>query len=264
MSAPFTVLIPARYGASRLPGKPLLLLDDRPMIAHVCARARESGAARVVVATDDARIAAAVPRDLAEVCLTATDHDSGSSRLAEATTRLDLDADAVVVNLQGDEPLLPGVLLDQVADLLLADRQAVAATLQTPITQWHELFDPNCVKVVSDQRGRALLFSRAPLPWHRQQFAALPDRFGADAAPPAAGIWFRHLGIYAYRAGYLRRYVTLPPAPLEALESLEQLRILWHGDAIRIATAVATPGPGVDTADDLARVRAQLAAGRGG
>lgn len=249
----FFVLIPARYASTRLPGKPLLAIGGRPMIEHVYRSAVHSGAQRVVVATDDGRIAAAVEGFGGEVCLTSPDHRSGTERLAEAAARLALPAEAVVVNVQGDEPMMPPGLIRQVAEVLEADAQADVSTLCTPIDQAADLFDPNVVKVVSDARGRALYFSRAPIPWCRDAFAA------STAVLPPNVRHFRHLGIYGYRVGYLPRYVALAACELEQGESLEQLRVLWHGGRIAVAQALERSGPGVDTEHDLARVRALYA-----
>ena len=255
----FHVIIPARYASTRLPGKPLLLIGDKPMLQHVYERALACGAASVVVATDDARIVEAVEKFGGQVCITAADHQSGTERLAEAAGQLQLPDEAVVVNLQGDEPLMPPELLQQVAALLEGDHEgdhgAEMATLCTRIHTAAELFDPHVVKVICDRNGRALYFSRAVIPWDRDAFAITTEEL------PAAALHFRHLGIYAYRVGFLKRYVTLAPCELERMESLEQLRVLWHGGAIQVAEASHLPGPGVDTAADLQRVRALLASG---
>jgi 3-deoxy-manno-octulosonate cytidylyltransferase (CMP-KDO synthetase) len=244
----FHVIIPARYASTRLPGKPLLLIGDKPMLQHVYERALACGAASVVVATDDMRIADAVAEFGGEVCLTAAHHQSGTERLAETAQQLQLPDDAIVVNLQGDEPLMPPELLHQVAALLQGDHGADMATLCTRIHTAAELFDPHVVKVISDRHGKALYFSRAVIPWDRDAFAVTTEEL------PASAVHFRHLGIYAYRVGYLKSYVTLEPCELERMESLEQLRVLWHGGAIQVAEASRVPGPGVDTAADLQRV----------
>ncbi len=253
--APFTVVIPARYAASRLPGKPLAELAGEPLIRHVYRRACESGAQRVVVATDDERIAAACRGFGAAVALTRGDHATGTDRIAEVVAAEGLDDEALVVNLQGDEPLMPPALLGLAASRLAADPGAAIATLAVPIETAAELLDPAAVKVVTDRRGRALYFSRAPIPWDRERFPEPED------AAVAGGGWLRHLGLYAYRAGFLRRFPGLEPAPPEARERLEQLRALWHGYAIQVATTEQRPGPGVDTAADLERVAARLVAG---
>ncbi|HEY9199160.1 MAG TPA: 3-deoxy-manno-octulosonate cytidylyltransferase [Gammaproteobacteria bacterium] len=248
----FKVVIPARYGSSRLPGKPLRMLAGRTMVEHVYRRACESGAEQVVIATDDARIETVARGFGAAVEMTAADHPSGTDRLAEVVERLGWSGDTVVVNLQGDEPLMPPVLIRQVADNLTAQPQAAIATLCTPIIEAAEFFDPNVVKVVGDGDGFALYFSRAPIPWSRDAFAVSRERLPADVAHR------RHLGLYAYRAGFLRAYRSLSPAPLESIEMLEQLRALWHGYRIHVADAVAQPGTGVDVEADAVRVEQAL------
>lgn len=252
MSVKFKVVIPARYGSSRLPGKPLRLLAGRPMVEHVHRRACESGAQQVVIATDDARIESAAQAFGAEVVMTSPEHPSGTDRLAEVVERMGWPDDAVVVNLQGDEPLMPPALLQQVAGNLAAHPDAAIATLCTPITDAQEFFDPNVVKLVRDAAGFALYFSRAPIPWARDAFAASRERL------PAESPCRRHLGLYAYRASFLRAYRQLAPAPLEAVEMLEQLRALWHGYRIQVADALMQPGPGVDVETDAQRVEALL------
>lgn len=253
----FRVLIPARMAASRLPGKPLLPLAGRPLLAHVVARARESGASEVIVATDDERIREALlPFDVT-VAMTSPAHASGTDRIAEVVARLGLAPEEIVVNLQGDEPLMPPVLIDRVAGTLAEAPEAAAASLCTPIHAGTELADPNVVKVVLDARGDALCFSRAPIPWHRELFAQ-----GLPAELPG-GPWLRHLGIYAWRAGVLARYVTLPVPEIERLEALEQLRLLHAGERIRMAVVAEAPPAGVDTPEDLRRVTMLLAAGGG-
>lgn len=245
----FKVAIPARYASTRLPGKPLLDLAGKPMIRHVYERGLESGADEVVIATDDERIAAAVRGFGAEVVLTAADHPSGTDRLAEAARIRAWDGDAIVVNLQGDEPLMPGALLRRVADDLAACPDAAVSTLATPIRSRREVFDPHAVKVVTDRAGYALNFSRAPMPWWRDGFAdARSDEL------PEEAVYHRHLGIYAYRADFLARYSELSPSPLERVESLEQLRVLWHGYRMHVHEVEEAPGHGVDTAEDLKRV----------
>ena len=247
----FIVAIPARYGSTRLPGKPLLPLAGVPMIVHVARRARAAGASDVIVATDDARIAAALAGSEVRVAMTRADHASGSDRLAEVAANLGWADDAIVVNLQGDEPLAPASGIRAVAQALAEDN-APMATLATPLGSVQELFDPNCVKLVRAQSGRALYFSRAPLPWPRDAFAR--ER---TALPPDTP-FLRHIGIYAYRAGFLRRFAALPSTPLERSESLEQLRALEHGHAITVRIAPEPFPAGVDTAEDLARVERVL------
>ena len=254
MSMDFVVVIPARYASTRLPGKPLQDIAGKPMIQHVWEQARKSSASRVVVATDDARIVEACRGFGAEVLLTAAAHNSGTDRLAEVASQLGLPGEAIVVNVQGDEPLIPPAIIDQVAANLAASPQAGIATLGEPIHDAAQLFNPNVVKVVSDASGLALTFSRAPLPWARDAFAA-----GRDSLP--AGVPFRrHIGIYAYRAGFLHDFVAWGPCWLEDAECLEQLRALWHGVRIHVADALETPPAGVDTAEDLQRVRQLLGA----
>lgn len=256
MSVPsgFIVAIPARYGSSRLPGKPLRLLGGEPLIVHVVRRARAAGAARVVVATDDARIVAAAAACGIETCMTRADHASGSDRLAECAARLGWQDDAVVVNLQGDEPFAPASGIRAVADALVRDG-AEMATLAAPVGTAEQWFDPDCVKVVCDRRSRALYFSRAPIPWARDALAR--DR----TVLPAAIRVLRHVGIYACRAGFLRTFAALPAAPLERVESLEQLRVLEHGYGIAVRVTPEPFPPGVDTEADLARAERVLAAG---
>ena len=250
----FIVAIPARFGSTRLPGKPLRLLGGEPLIAHVARRARMAGAARVVVATDDTRVAAALADPDIEVCLTRTDHASGSDRLAECAVMLGWPDDAVVVNLQGDEPFAPAAGINAVAGALAEDG-ADMATLAAPIESARDWFDPNCVKVVRDLRGRALYFSRAPVPWARDALAR--DR---TAMPEGLEV-LRHIGIYAYRAGFLKAFARLPATPLERAESLEQLRALEHGHVIAVRTTPEAFPPGVDTEEDLARAERAFAAG---
>lgn len=250
----YTVVIPARYASSRLPGKPLQDIAGKPMIRHVWEQACKSAAQRVVVATDDSRIVEACCSFGAEVLLTRPDHDSGTDRLAEVATILGLDADAIVVNVQGDEPLIPPAVIDQVAVNLAAHPEAAIATLAEPLSDVQALFNPNVVKVVSDINGLALTFSRAPLPWAR-------DEFAEDQSMLPPGIPFRrHIGIYAYRAGFLADFVAWGACWLESTECLEQLRALWHGQRIHVADAVEAPPAGVDTPEDLQRVRALLGA----
>ncbi|QNI02676.1 3-deoxy-manno-octulosonate cytidylyltransferase [Halomonas sp. SH5A2] len=252
MALSFTVVIPARYGSSRLPGKPLLDIAGEPMIAHVWRRACQSRASRVVVATDDARIQAAMAPYGAEVVMTREDHASGTDRLAEVADQLALDESALVVNVQGDEPLIPPALINQVAERLADDDQASIATLAEPIADVDSLFNPNVVKVVRSFQGRALYFSRAPIPWDREHFSEPPEVLSTDA-------WLRHIGLYAYRVSFLHAYCDWPASSLEQLEQLEQLRALQYGHAIQVALACDVNPAGVDTAEDLARVRALLA-----
>lgn len=248
----FTVLLPARLASTRLPNKPLADIAGLPMIVRVAQRAATSSARAVVVATDHADIAAACRAHGVEVVLTRTDHPTGSDRLAEACTLLGLDGSDVVVNVQGDEPLIDPALIDAVAALLGERRDCVMGTAAHAITSAEELDNPNVVKVVVDAAGRALYFSRAPIPWWRDARAA-----GASPLPSPPAL--RHVGIYSYQAGFLRRFPSLPIAPVEKTESLEQLRVLWHGERIAVHVSSTAPGPGVDTPEDLARVRAFFA-----
>ena len=240
------IIIPARYASTRLPGKPLLDIAGQPMIARVVECARASGAQRVVVATDDERIRAAVTAFGAEVVMTRADHASGTDRLAEAITLLDLDDDEIVVNLQGDEPLMPPLLVRQVAALLAARPAAVMATACHALTQREDFLNANDVKVVTDRESHALYFSRAPIPWPRDIMS------GASTAPIKA---FRHIGLYAYRAGFVARYAAWPACPLETCESLEQLRVLWQAERTGVVGAEEAPEAGVSTPEDLERVR---------
>jgi 3-deoxy-manno-octulosonate cytidylyltransferase (CMP-KDO synthetase) len=249
----FTVIIPARYGSTRFPGKPLVDIAGKPMIQHVHERACESGAGRVLVATDDDRIADAARGFGAEVVMTRADHASGTDRLAEVAQREGLHDPAIVINLQGDEPLMRPALIRQTADALAHRPDADIATLATPIVHRDEVFDPNAVKVVRDRDGYALYFSRAPIPWDR-------DGFKKPNGPLNAG-YLRHLGIYGYRVSFLRRYPSLSEVELERAESLEQLRALWHGARIYVDVATDLPGPGVDTPADLEKVIAAMRQG---
>ncbi|MGA9852306.1 MAG: 3-deoxy-manno-octulosonate cytidylyltransferase [Gammaproteobacteria bacterium] len=248
----FTVLIPARMASERLPGKPLADMLGKPLILHVCERARESGAESVLVATDDIRIRDVCAAAGFRVEMTGTKHASGTDRIAEVVNRLGLDDREIVVNLQGDEPLMPGTIISQVAALLGSHEDAPMATLCTPIHSLNEFLDPNVVKLVTDQAGNALYFSRAPIPWNRE---------GAVTGLQSQQHWrgaLRHIGLYAYRVGALRTLASTPPSELEQLEKLEQLRALWLGMKIAVDVARETPGPGVDTPEDLRRATALL------
>jgi len=246
----FTVLIPARYASTRLPGKPLLDIAGKPMVVRVAERARASGAARVVVATDDERIREAVADHGIDVLMTRSSHPTGTDRLAEAAAQLGLDDEVIVVNVQGDEPLLEPELIRTVADTLTAHADAAIATACHLIDDPAEAFNPNVVKVVLDRDGYALYFSRATIPWARDDFAAAPGRL------PAGLPLYRHYGLYAYRVGFLLRYPTLAASTIERFEALEQLRALWHGHRIIVSITRGAPAPGDDTEQDLERVRA--------
>ncbi len=247
----FYVVIPARYASTRLPAKPLREIAGKPMIQHVYERACASGARDVIVATDDARIEEAVQGFGGRVCMTSPAHNSGTDRLEEVARQLALDDDEILVNVQGDEPLIPPAVIDQVAGVLAASPDASVATLYEPIHSLADFRNPNIVKLVADSEGRALYFSRAPIPWPRDAFSGSLE--GDDLPPGLAPR--RHIGIYAYRVALLRQFVTWPQAPLEALESLEQLRVLWQGKGIHVAEACAPVPGGVDTEADLERVR---------
>ena len=244
----FHILIPARLASTRLPSKPLADIGGAPMVVRVAQRAARSGAQRVVVAADDVTIVQACRAHGVEALITRTDHLSGSDRLAEACELLGLDGDARVVNVQGDEPLIDPVLIRRCAELLDERPDCVVSTAAHVIHDPTDFSNPNVVKVVLDAQGRALYFSRAPIPWWRDAQPA-----GSPPPEPAA---LRHLGLYGYRAGFLRRFPTLEPAPVERAEALEQLRVLWHGERIAVHVTDQNPGAGVDTPADLERVRA--------
>jgi 3-deoxy-manno-octulosonate cytidylyltransferase (CMP-KDO synthetase) len=239
----FHVIIPARYASSRFPGKPLADIAGKPMVVRVCERAAQSGASSVHVATDDERIAAAVDAAGHRFVMTSPDHPSGTDRIAEAATKLKLAERDVVVNVQGDEPLIAPALISRVARLLEELTEAAFATACHPIHDREALANPNVVKVVLDARGYALYFSRSQIPYAREQ----------------GGHWYRHAGIYAYRVGFLKRYSALAPSPLERTEALEQLRVLWHGHRIAVAVSEIDIPPGVDTPEDLEAVRRMIA-----
>jgi 3-deoxy-manno-octulosonate cytidylyltransferase (CMP-KDO synthetase) len=260
----YIVVIPARYASTRLPGKPLADIGGKPMIQHVYERACESGASRVVIATDDSRIKSACLKFGAEVVMTSADHASGTDRLEEVARKLQLEPRDRVVNVQGDEPLIPFQLIDQVADNLEIFPEAAIATLCEPITDTLTLFNPNVVKVVCDARGMAHYFSRAPIPWARESWGKelTVSPTSEEALPmPASAQYFRHIGIYGYRVSLLRAFVNWPPAPTEITESLEQLRALYNGALIHVAEASVTPAAGVDTEQDLERLRTMVTKG---
>ena len=257
VAAPFIVLIPARLGSTRLPDKPLADIAGKPMIVRVAEQASRSRATRVVVATDSVAVADAVRQGGFEVVMTRDDHQSGTERLAEAACQLALVDDAIVVNLQGDEPELPPALLDAVAQCLAQDDDCAMATAAHAIDRVPDWFNPNVVKVVLDSRSRALYFSRAPIPFHRDALKAFPgETDGAwvhEAMLKAAPL--RHIGVYAYRGAFLKAYPRMGPAALEAIEALEQLRVLFNGFAIKVVVAAKAPAAGIDTPQDLAAVR---------
>lgn len=249
MTQTFSVVIPARFASSRFPGKPLEDIAGLPMIQRVWLQAQKSAAKEVVIATDDQRIYQVCQGFGAQVVMTANNHESGTDRLAEVAQIMGWSADTIVVNVQGDEPLIPPAVVNQVADNLAKHPEAAMATLAEPIEDMASLMNNNVVKVLSDKNGLALTFSRAPLPWARDAFLSQPDVL------PEAVPYRRHIGIYAYRAGFLQRFVEWGPCWLELTESLEQLRALWHGEQIHVADAIETPPHGVDTPEDLQRIR---------
>lgn len=251
----FYVVIPARYASTRLPGKPLADIAGKPMIVRVAVAARRAKAEGVWVATDDERIAAVVRQHGFEAVMTRENHASGTDRIAEVADKLQWDDADIVVNVQGDEPLLDPSLIEAVAAALRDDPGAAMATASHSLSMAEDFFSPNVVKVVCDIRGRALYFSRAPIPWDRDRFAGRPDELPADL--PAQ----RHIGVYAYRVSFLRCFGELAASPLERCESLEQLRALWHGYPIQVVRVGHPPAPGVDTAEDLERVRRLFDAG---
>lgn len=250
----FQVVVPARYASTRLPAKPLADIAGKPMVVRVVEAAIRSGAEGVWVATDDERVLAAVAAHGQKALMTRADHPSGTDRIAEVAAQLGWGDEEIVVNVQGDEPLIDPALVREVAETLAADPVAAIATAAHPIADAAEFFNPNVVKVAFDGAGRAAYFSRAPIPWHRDGFAVRRDALPAGFKP------FRHIGLYAYRVSFLKRYGALAPAPTEQWESLEQLRALWHGYAIRVLECAQAPAPGVDTSDDLERVRRLFAA----
>ncbi len=244
----FTVIIPARYASSRLPRKPLADIAGKPMIQHVWEKTQQAGANRVIIATDHEEIERVAKTFGAEVCMTSTEHNSGTERLAEVIEKMAIADDEIIVNVQGDEPLIPPVIIQQVAQNL-AENQVNMATLAVKLETKEELFNPNCVKVVTDQKGMALYFSRAAIPFARDYFADCNDAFFASQP------YLRHIGIYAYRAKFVNQYICWQPTVLEKLESLEQLRALWYGEKIHVELAKEAPQVGVDTLEDLERVR---------
>jgi 3-deoxy-manno-octulosonate cytidylyltransferase (CMP-KDO synthetase) len=244
----FKIIIPARYASSRLPGKPLLEIAGKPMLQHVYERACESHADNVIIATDDSRIEQVAKRFGADVCMTDSHHRSGTDRLAEVAMQRQFADDDIVINVQGDEPCLPALLINQVATDLAQHSQADIASLFSKIQQEKQVFDPNVVKVVMDGNGFALYFSRAPIPWMR-------DHFDQQSTLPPELPHYRHIGLYGYRASFLKHYAALTPCVLETEESLEQLRALFHGKKIHMSEALVSAGHGVDTEADLVEVR---------
>lgn len=248
MTLRFKVVIPARYASTRLPGKPLLNIAGKPMIAHVCARAQQAGAEEVVVATDDERILQTVTNLGIKAVMTRPDHQSGTERIAEVAELCGWAGHEIIVNLQGDEPLIPPEIIQELAAVLDGQQQAGIATLAAKIVDFEEIFNPNAVKVVLNKDGYALYFSRAPIPWDRDGFAKQGKQV-SEKMP-----YYRHIGMYAYTVDFLKRYCQWESSVLETVESLEQLRILWQGEAIRVKVVDKTPAAGVDTEEDLVRV----------
>ncbi len=243
----FTVVIPARYQSSRLPGKPLADIGGKPMIQWVYEQSLKSGAEQVIIATDDERVEAKAREFGAQVCMTSPNHESGTERLAEVVDKMGIDKNQIIVNVQGDEPLIPPSIIRQVADNLAKNSVAPMATLAVEIAAEDEVFNSNAVKVVRDEKGFALYFSRASIPWDRDNFAKDPKAIKQSL--------LRHIGIYAYRAGFIDTYINWQPSVLEKIESLEQLRVLWYGEKIHVDVAIESPPAGVDTPEDLQKVR---------
>lgn len=248
----FTVVIPARYQSTRLPGKPLADIGGKPMIQWVYEQSVKSGADQVIIATDDQRVEQAAKKFGATVCMTSPDHESGTERLAEVVAKMGLDDQQIIVNVQGDEPLIPPGNIRQVAENL-ASSVAPMATLAVEIEHESEVFNPNAVKVVADKDGYALYFSRATIPWDRDNFS--------DEKKQIEQPLMRHIGIYAYRAGFINTYINWQPSALEKIECLEQLRVLWYGEKIHVEVALEAPPAGVDTPEDLELVR-KIVAGK--
>jgi 3-deoxy-manno-octulosonate cytidylyltransferase (CMP-KDO synthetase) len=246
----FSVIIPARYASTRFPGKPLVDINGKPMVQHVYERAIESGASKVIVATDDARIAKVVSDFGGQYCMTGSHHESGTERLAEVIDMEGMLAHELVVNVQGDEPFIPAVNIQQVAENLYHHQQAEMATLAVRINDVEEAFNPNVVKVVTDKQGFAMYFSRATIPYDRSRF------LDEEIIDEIGDYYLRHIGIYAYRAGFIKQYVSMSPSGIEQIESLEQLRVLWHGEKIHVDIARETPPAGIDTPEDLERILA--------
>ncbi|CCD29762.1 3-deoxy-manno-octulosonate cytidylyltransferase (CMP-KDO synthetase) (CMP-2-keto-3-deoxyoctulosonic acid synthetase) (CKS) [Candidatus Glomeribacter gigasporarum BEG34] len=257
MAPPFIVVIPARLAASRLPHKALADIGGLPMVVRVAMQARASGAARVLIAADAQCICDAAHAHGYEALLTRSDHQSGTDRIAEAARYFGWSDDTLIVNVQGDEPLIEPALIGEVAAHLASRSDSAMATAVHPVTETAEILNPNIVKAVLDARGHALYFSRAPIPWNLQAWPACWN--GQYASFPVPHTVYRHIGLYACRASFLRRFVQLPPAPIETIEALEQLRALWYGERIAVLVTHQAPAPGVDTCADLARVRALFA-----
>jgi len=248
----FHVVIPVRYASSRLPGKPLVDIAGKPMVQHVYEKASQSKAKSIIIATDDERVSTVAKKFGAKVCMTATSHQSGTDRIAEASELLNLDEEEIIVNIQGDEPLIDPEIINQAADDLDRNEFAEVCTLCEPIKEAKEIFDPNIVKIILDQDGYALYFSRAPIPWNRNKFNLEKQNY---SEPVMFDCYYRHVGIYAYKVNFLREYTTWQPCMLEIVERLEQLRMLFHGVNIFVGLAKGKTGIGVDTLEDLDKVR---------
>lgn len=244
----FRIVIPARFASTRLPGKPLRDIAGKPMIAHVIEQAKQSNAEEIIVATDSQEIIDAISNIDVRVCMTRENHQSGTERLSEVIEQLEMDDDQILINLQGDEPMMPPVCLNQVGQALEQDAGVKMATLCTPLTDIDELFDPHAVKVVRDINDFALYFTRAAVPWSRDNFNEAPRKM------PTSQEYQRHIGLYGYRAGFIKQYLEWQSSDIEKTESLEQLRVLYYGERIKVITAEVPPGPGVDTIEDLNRV----------
>lgn len=244
----FRIVIPARFASTRLPGKPLLDICGKPMIEHVIEQAKKSHAEEVIIATDSQKIADAISHLDVRVCITRENHQSGTERLSEVIEQLGFDDEQILINLQGDEPMMPPICLNQVGHALEEDNKVKMATLCTPLTDIDELFDPHAVKVVRDINDFALYFTRAAVPWSRDCFNDSPKKM------PKQQEYQRHIGLYGYRAGFIKQYLAWASSDIEKTESLEQLRVLYYGEKIKVITAEMPPGPGVDTIEDLNRV----------
>lgn len=243
----YTIVIPARYASTRFPGKPLVDIAGKTMLQRVYKQCKKTKASNIIIATDDQRIAD-VARDFgAEVCITEIEHQSGTARIGEVIQKMGLKSQEIIVNVQGDEPFIPPAIVDQVANNMSLYTEADMATLAVPITDAEEVFNPNAVKVVTDKNGYALYFSRAPIPYDRDGFA------NQETVTEINNNYLRHIGIYAYRAEFVRQYLNWPASPIEQAESLEQLRVLWHGEKIHVGIATETPLSGIDTPEDLTK-----------
>ncbi|MCU4675666.1 3-deoxy-manno-octulosonate cytidylyltransferase [Catenovulum sp. 2E275] len=240
----YTIIIPARFASTRFPGKPLVEIAGKTMLHRVYKQCKKTTANRVVIATDDDRIAEEADKIGAEICMTDSEHQSGTARIGEVIQTLGIKDDEIVVNVQGDEPFIPSAVIEQVASNMALYTEADMATLAVPIEDAEEIFNSNAVKVVTDKNGYALYFSRAPIPYDR-------DQFSKQSIKQLSPIYLRHIGLYAYRSSFVKQYLNWPASPLETIESLEQLRVLWHGEKIHVGIANEKPPAGIDTPDDL-------------